>query len=804
MVLGLGGLGNGWRAAARVWGAPALVGEALSLAAALVWLVWLVLYVLKWATSREEALAELRHPIQAFFIALVPVATLIASIAVAPYLPAAAWTMFVLGVASQVVFSAWVVGELWQGGRHTDATTPTLYMPTVGGCFVSAIACGSFGYPETGLLFFGAGFLSLVVLESIVLHRLMTHTLPVGLRATMGLHLATPAVGAVAYLAVTEGSSGPLRPDAVRVRAAPGARHAAPRALAPAAAVLAGGVGLHLRRLRPAARGPALRRAGADGADQLPGDSALHRRQPGHRLDRAADAAAGPVGEAPAPAVIQQETWPRKPPQNATIVFIDELDSIAPKREEAKGEVERRVVAQLLTLMDGLEARQNVVVIGATNRVNAIDEALRRPGPLRPRDRHRRPRPAAGGWRSSPSTPAACRWARTSTWTELARMTYGFVGADLSALGARGGDRGAAPQPAATSTSRPRRSPPRCSESLRVMRDDFLGALKRIQPSALREIMIQVPDVGWDDVGGLEEAKRALREGIELPLKHPDAFRRLGIRPAKGFLLFGPPGTGKTLLAKAVAREAEANFIATKSADLLSKWYGESEQQVSRLFARARQVAPAVIFIDEIDSLAPVRGGGLGEPAVTERVVNTILAEMDGLEELQGVVVVGATNRPTLLDPALLRPGPLRRAGLRAGARPRRAAQDPAHPHRRDAAGATTSTSTSSPTAPRATPAPTSRTWCAAPGCTRCARACRASGCRCASSSWRCAETRPSVTPEMERHRCINLGSITRGGSSRSRSCCRSSSTVASRSRSSCCACAGTASTGSAIAIWLR
>jgi transitional endoplasmic reticulum ATPase len=173
----------------------------------------------------------------------------------------------------------------------------------------------------------------------------------------------------------------------------------------------------------------------------------------------------------------------------------------------------------------------------------------------------------------------------------------------------------------------------------------------------MREIMIQVPNVTWDDVGGLEDAKRSLKEGIELPLKHPDAFRRIGIRPAKGFLLYGPPGTGKTMLAKAVAREAEANFIATKSSDLLSKWYGESEQQVTRLFQRARQVAPTVIFIDEIDSLAPQRGGGLGEPAVTERVVNTILAEMDGLEELQGLVVIGATNRPTLLDPALLRPG---------------------------------------------------------------------------------------------------------------------------------------------------
>jgi len=196
-------------------------------------------------------------------------------------------------------------------------------------------------------------------------------------------------------------------------------------------------------------------------------------------------------------------------------------------------------------------------------------------------------------------------------------------------------------------------------DTLSVTREDFQEAIKRVQPSAMREVMVQAPNVGWDDVGGLDEARERLREGIELPLKDPDAFRRLGIRPAKGFLLYGPPGTGKTLLAKAVAREAQANFIATKSSDLLSKWYGESEQQIARLFSRARQVAPCVIFIDELDSLVPARGGGLGEPAVTERVVNTILAEMDGLEELQSVVVIGATNRPNLIDPALLRPGRL-------------------------------------------------------------------------------------------------------------------------------------------------
>ena len=186
---------------------------------------------------------------------------------------------------------------------------------------------------------------------------------------------------------------------------------------------------------------------------------------------------------------------------------------------------------------------------------------------------------------------------------------------------------------------------------------DFDAALRRVQPSAMREVMVQVPNIGWDDVGGLDAAQEKLREGVELPLKNPEAFARLGIRPAKGFLLYGPPGTGKTLLAKAAAREAQANFIATKSSDLLSKWYGESEQQIARLFARARQVAPTVIFIDELDSLVPARGGGLGEPQVTERVVNTILSEMDGLEELRSVVVIGATNRPNLIDPALLRPG---------------------------------------------------------------------------------------------------------------------------------------------------
>jgi transitional endoplasmic reticulum ATPase len=239
---------------------------------------------------------------------------------------------------------------------------------------------------------------------------------------------------------------------------------------------------------------------------------------------------------------------------------------------------------------------------------------------------------------------------------ELSRQTYGFVGADLAAL-AREAAIEAVRRIMPRLNLEDKTIPPEVLDTLRVTREDFQEALKRVQPSAMREVMVQAPNVGWDDVGGLDEARERLREGVELPLKEPDAFRRLGIRPAKGFLLYGPPGTGKTLLAKAVAREAQANFIATKSSDLLSKWYGESEQQIARLFARARQVAPCVIFIDELDSLVPARGGGVGEPQVTERVVNTILAEMDGLEELQSVVVIGATNRPNLVDPALLRPG---------------------------------------------------------------------------------------------------------------------------------------------------
>jgi transitional endoplasmic reticulum ATPase len=338
-----------------------------------------------------------------------------------------------------------------------------------------------------------------------------------------------------------------------------------------------------------------------------------------------------------------------------SIIFIDEIDSIAPKRGQVTGEAEKRLVAQLLSLMDGIEPRQNLVVIAATNRPEAIDEALRRPGRFDREivvgvpDEHGRCEILEIHTRGMPLAPDV-------DIQSLARRTYGFVGADLAAL-----TREAAME--AVRRIMPRINPEEDTiptevlDALSVERRDFENALKRVQPSAMREVMVEAPQVRWADIGGLDDAMEKLREGIELPLKHPEAFRRIGIRPAKGFLLYGAPGTGKTLLAKATARESHANFIATKSSDLLSKWYGESEQQIARLFARARQVAPTVIFFDEIDSLVPARGGGLGEPQVTERVVNTILAEMDGLEELNNVVVIGATNRPSLIDPALLRPG---------------------------------------------------------------------------------------------------------------------------------------------------
>ncbi|MFO8034288.1 MAG: CDC48 family AAA ATPase [Candidatus Bipolaricaulota bacterium] len=340
-----------------------------------------------------------------------------------------------------------------------------------------------------------------------------------------------------------------------------------------------------------------------------------------------------------------------------TIIFIDELDSIAPKRAEVTGEVERRVVSQLLTLMDGLKERRNVIVMGATNRIEAIDQALRRPGrfdreiEVRVPDREGRSEMFMIHTRGMPL-------AQDVDLAEYTELTHGFVGSDIEALcreAAMNALRRVLPQVNLEEEG----IPAELMEELVVQRRDFEQAMKEVRPSAMREVLVEVPRVTWEDIGGLGEVKQLLSEAVELPLKRPEAFRRVGITPPKGVLMYGPPGTGKTMLARAVANESAANFISAKGSELLSKWYGESEQLVAEVFGKARQVAPAVIFMDELDSLAPRRGAAMGEPHATERIVNQLLAELDGLEELRGVVVIGATNRPDLLDRALLRPGRL-------------------------------------------------------------------------------------------------------------------------------------------------
>jgi transitional endoplasmic reticulum ATPase len=337
------------------------------------------------------------------------------------------------------------------------------------------------------------------------------------------------------------------------------------------------------------------------------------------------------------------------------IIFIDELDSIAPKRAEVTGEVERRIVAQLLTLMDGLRARRKVIVIGATNRVDAIDAALRRPGRF-DREIEVRIPDRAGRLEILQIHTRGMPLGADVELEKLAEVTHGYTGSDIAAL-AKEAALVALRRLLPSLNLEEKTIPAETLEKLTVNRDDFDQGLKEVQPSALREIVVEIPNVRWQQVGGLSEVKQLLHDMVELPLKHPESFTRLGIRAPKGVLLYGPPGTGKTMLAKAVATEAGANFLTAKGSTLLSKWYGESEKKIAEFFQRARQVAPAILFFDELDSLAPVRGGSLGEPQVTERVVNQLLAEMDGMEELRGVMVLGATNRPDRIDPALLRPG---------------------------------------------------------------------------------------------------------------------------------------------------
>ncbi|AAB86112.1 cell division control protein Cdc48 [Methanothermobacter thermautotrophicus str. Delta H] len=337
-----------------------------------------------------------------------------------------------------------------------------------------------------------------------------------------------------------------------------------------------------------------------------------------------------------------------------SIIFIDEIDAIAPKREDVSGEVERRIVAQLLTLMDGLKSRGQVVVIGATNRPDALDPALRRPGrfdreiEIGVPDREERKEILQIHTRGMPL-------ADDVDLDELAEITHGFVGADLESLCKESAMR--VLRRVLPEIKADEEIPKEVLKKMVVTRADFKDALKEIQPSALREVLVQVPNVSWDDIGGLEGAKQELREAVEWPLKYPDRFKKFGIRPPKGILLHGSPGTGKTLLAKAVANESQANFIAVKGPELLSKWVGESEKGVREVFRKARQTAPTVIFFDEIDSIASVRSGSTADSGVTQRVVNQLLTEIDGLEELQDVAVIAATNRPDILDPALLRPG---------------------------------------------------------------------------------------------------------------------------------------------------
>ncbi len=342
-----------------------------------------------------------------------------------------------------------------------------------------------------------------------------------------------------------------------------------------------------------------------------------------------------------------------------SIIFIDELDAIAPKREDVQGEVERRVVAQLLATMDGLKSRGQVVVIGATNRLNALDPALRRPGRFDREIEIGVPN-EAGRLEvlhiHSRGMPLTTEGDNIVDLQYLAKVTHGFVGADLQALcreAAMKALRRYLPQ----INLEEEEIPQEVLDKLEVNAEDFLGALREVQPSAIREVFVEIPNVRWEEIGGLANEKQELIEVVEWPLKKPEAFRRIGITPPKGVLIFGPPGCGKTLLARAVATESEANFISVKGPELLSKWVGESEKAIREVFRKARTAAPAIIFFDEIDALAPTRGMAAGDSHVTERVISQLLTEMDGLETTKDILVLAATNRPDLIDPALLRTG---------------------------------------------------------------------------------------------------------------------------------------------------
>ena len=350
-----------------------------------------------------------------------------------------------------------------------------------------------------------------------------------------------------------------------------------------------------------------------------------------------------------------RETFKEAQGNSPSIIFIDEIDSIAPKREEVSGDVEKRVVSQLLTLMDGIEARGKLVVIGATNRPNAIDPALRRPGRFDREieigipDEEGRYDILQIHTRGMPLTEDVDLQA-------IAKVTHGFVGADLEALSKEAAMRSLR-RILPEINMEQSKIPVEVLNKIKITNKDFENSLKDVQPSAMREVQIQRPNIKWEEIGGLTEVKEELAEAIEWPLKHADLFSKADVKPPKGLLLYGPPGTGKTMIAKAVATTSEANFISVKGPELLSKWVGESEKGVREIFRKARQAAPCIVFFDELDAVTPRRGRSKGDAHVTERVISQMLTEMDGLEDLKGVVVIGATNRPDIIDEALLRPG---------------------------------------------------------------------------------------------------------------------------------------------------
>jgi transitional endoplasmic reticulum ATPase len=348
-----------------------------------------------------------------------------------------------------------------------------------------------------------------------------------------------------------------------------------------------------------------------------------------------------------------REVFAESEKNSPSVIFIDELDSIAPRRDEVQGEVERRVVAQLLTLMDGLTARGNVIVIAATNREDAIDPALRRPGRF-DREIEIGVPTVASRQEIMQIHTRGMPLDETVRMDHIANITHGFVGADLASLAREAAMKCLRRHLPEIDLGKP--IPTDILEKMRVTANDFADALREIEPSAMREVFVEIPKATWDDVGGLDEIKRELHEAVEMPLEDPGSFVRMGIQPPKGVLLFGAPGTGKTLIARALATECKANFISIKGPEIMSKWVGESEKAVRMIFKKAKQVSPSIVFLDEIDAIAPKRGGHY-DSGVTERIVNQLLTSMDGLEDMENVFVIAATNRPDIVDPALLRPG---------------------------------------------------------------------------------------------------------------------------------------------------